>query len=475
MKHKNTWKSFAVAASALLMATSCSENPLFSSATDSAKGKVALQVSVANPTNTRSLITGSTLPNGSTYSIYALDEDGSSISPNYEGTTVLYQDGESRIMEDPIYLPENGSKINVIALYGTKGIYDSKGNIVNIPIDVEQQQDYLLGNSTGTVNYDAPIASIEFKHLMSRITLNITKSADSTVTYEIPSVSIRNVTKDAIMSIVGNAEKHSLESVSTEKIGFYTKPTENAVLRLPTDTVSVNFLILPIQHDSVKIELDSQKKSFILPISDFKEGEQYTFNVNINKKQVEEVKEHEYVDLGLPSGTLWATHNLDLERSSKETANIEDYGSFVAYADPTGKKTWDNDSVGYELPDSIFGTDLDIAYVEWGKEWRLPTDREMYELRKQCTWEFGESNGVKCAKVMGPNGNSILFPLGGEYYKNVYYEKGKTGYYWVGEKDPRDQHAKCLIARESDVGSNSGWSYGTSLPSKINVRPVRNK
>lgn len=86
-------------------------------------------------------------------------------------------------------------------------------------------------------------------------------------------------------------------------------------------------------------------------------GQQYSFNVVIgkNKPEIEEFK-HEYVDLGLPSGTKWATHNLDMSNPNKETASVENYGSYCN------------------------GADYDIAHVQWGKEWSLSTKN----MRSTC-------------------------------------------------------------------------------------------
>ena len=85
----------------------------------------------------------------------------------------------------------------------------------------------------------------------------------------------------------------------------------------------------------------------------------------------------EYVDLGLPSGTLWAVLHLDARRP-------EDYGHYTYFR----KRE---------------------AYLSQ-KEWRVPTDSEFQELRDNCliTW-CSTQRGEKGVLFIGPNGN--LLPL----------------------------------------------------------------
>ena len=137
-----------------------------------------------------------------------------------------------------------------------------------------------------------------------------------------------------------------------------------------------------------------------------------------------------YVDLGLPSGTLWATMNVGAD-------SPEDYGDFFAWGETTTKSTyewgnykWCNGSE-YSLTkyctDSYYGivdnkTELelvdDAAYINWGGDWRMPTSAEFQELIYKCTWKWQEYGYI----VTGPNGNSIYIPAAG-------YHMGYSGLY----------------------------------------------
>ncbi len=164
-----------------------------------------------------------------------------------------------------------------------------------------------------------------------------------------------------------------------------------------------------------------------------------------------EVDGHSYVDLGLPSGTLWATTNVGAtspigagyyyawgEVTPKSTYNWYSYKwangseySITKYNTVTTSGTLDNKT---ELEPAD-----DAATVNWGSNWRIPNKAEWEELcnASNCTWmwqtktnEDGSSvNGYKVTSKT--NGNSIFLPAAGHRYNrtewvgvNIY------GYYW---------------------------------------------
>ena len=128
---------------------------------------------------------------------------------------------------------------------------------------------------------------------------------------------------------------------------------------------------------------------------------------------------HEYVDLGL--SVKWATCNVGATRA-------EEYGDYFAWGETQAKSTynwstykWSNDYItrskyntkmGYGTIDNKTQLDFsdDAARVNWGGNWRMPTDVEITELYEQCTWTEIALNGVKGYKVTSKiNGNTLLF------------------------------------------------------------------
>ena len=151
---------------------------------------------------------------------------------------------------------------------------------------------------------------------------------------------------------------------------------------------------------------------------------------------------HEWVDLGLPSGTLWATCNLGAN-------SPEEYGDYFAWGETEPKDVynwstykWCN-GTEYSLTkyctDSSYGAvdnklELDpkddAAYVNWGENWRMPTKDQLEELQTECTWTWTTQNGVNGRLVIGPNGNSLFLPAAGDRYDSSLYDVGSYGYYW---------------------------------------------
>lgn len=194
-------------------------------------------------------------------------------------------------------------------------------------------------------------------------------------------------------------------------------------------------------------------------------------------------KEYNYVDLGLPSGTLWATCNVGAD-------NPEDYGLYFAWGEVESKDTYNwsnykycdieltkycNDSncgyQGYIDKLSELENKDDAATVNWGKEWHTPTTIECDELIKNCKQEWTRVNGVAGLCYTGPNGNSIFFPAAGFYDgDNLDEDAGTYGYYWLNsyrEDMPYDANSLGFFMGYSCIGSNFQRYYG--LP----VRPVR--
>jgi len=160
--------------------------------------------------------------------------------------------------------------------------------------------------------------------------------------------------------------------------------------------------------------------------------------------------EHDWVDLGLPSGTLWATCNVGAD-------SPEDYGDYFAWGETEPKDDYalstykwyqcDNDygycgytkyctlsSYGYN--DFVDGkTELDpeddAAYVNWGLSWRMPSLEQIRELCDNCTWKVKMSNGVHGRLVTGPNGNSMFLPSAGyRQFNSLINFNDAEGSYW---------------------------------------------
>ena len=151
---------------------------------------------------------------------------------------------------------------------------------------------------------------------------------------------------------------------------------------------------------------------------------------------------YDYVDLGLPSGTLWATTNLG-------GASANSYGDYFAWGEITTKDsyTWENytlangssttftkynNSSSYGTVDNKTTLEAadDAATQNWGGNWRMPTIEEWEELFEKCTWNWTTLNGVNGYEVKATNGNSIFLPAAGFRNYDELYSAGSYGDYW---------------------------------------------
>lgn len=132
---------------------------------------------------------------------------------------------------------------------------------------------------------------------------------------------------------------------------------------------------------------------------------------------------HVWVDLGLPSGTRWATCNVG-------ATNPEDYGDYYAWGETSTKSSYTADNYTYSSTPTTLPSSADAATANWGSGWRMPTSAEMQELIYNCTETWTTQNGVNGRLFTGPNGNSIFLPAAGYRYDSEIYDAGYYGYYW---------------------------------------------
>ncbi len=153
--------------------------------------------------------------------------------------------------------------------------------------------------------------------------------------------------------------------------------------------------------------------------------------------------EHDYVDLGLPSGTLWAKRNVGASAP-------EEYGDYFAWGETEPKNDYDwstykwcNGSMtkltkyclysyyGYNdfVDDKSELDPADDAACAHYPGGRMPSLEQIKELIDSCTWTWSQRNGVRGALATGPNGNTMFLPLPGEYLSDRPYA-GTKGYYW---------------------------------------------
>ena len=156
-------------------------------------------------------------------------------------------------------------------------------------------------------------------------------------------------------------------------------------------------------------------------------------------------KGHDYVDLGLPSGTMWATCNVGADTPSE-------YGEYYAWGETAPKATYnwstykssngDYNQLTKYCTQSDFGfndftdnldallPDDDAATAHWGEGWRTPTYENWVELLSKCSHTWTTRNGVNGCLFTGRNGNSIFLPAASSRYDDESRNAGDVGAYW---------------------------------------------
>lgn len=132
------------------------------------------------------------------------------------------------------------------------------------------------------------------------------------------------------------------------------------------------------------------------------------------------MKEEKFIDLGLPSGTIWSDRNVGAE-------TIMDNGKYFSFS-------------------------------EAQKQGNVPNKDQFQELIDECEWTWKD----KGYEVTGPNGNSIYLPAAGFCRGINIYNVGSYGNYWTSSMS---NDCTCCLYFDSDSASMDYCSryYGQSV------------
>ena len=179
---------------------------------------------------------------------------------------------------------------------------------------------------------------------------------------------------------------------------------------------------------------------------------------------------HNYVDLGLPSGRLWASCNLGADAMEK-AGDYFAWGETVTKVGATSPRNsydqtryahWHNsymikytswsDHGHVDNPDNLTVLQAadDAATAQWGAGWRMPDIEDFQELDENCTSTLVRlPGGVSGRLFTAANGNQLYLPEAG-YYEGTGLEEASLAYYWTRQLDEKDE--KCLKAQAFVMG-----------------------
>ena len=200
-----------------------------------------------------------------------------------------------------------------------------------------------------------------------------------------------------------------------------------------------------------------------------------------------------WVDLGLPSGLLWAECNVGAN-------SPEEFGNYYAWGEITPKEVYNWSTYKYctvnrngdlltlskynsRIKYSGYGSQKidnlttlqatdDIATVILGDGVRTPNRKEWEELINCCDSTWTMQNGVLGLQLTGPNGNSIFLPSAGYRWDDMIDSSG-YGFYWSSTVGPGPQDDAWYFRFKSN-----DWYWGVLGNPRCNgysVRAVRQK
>lgn len=201
--------------------------------------------------------------------------------------------------------------------------------------------------------------------------------------------------------------------------------------------------------------------------------QQPEFNGNVNQ-----ISGHEYVDLGLPSGTKWATCNIG-------ASTPEEYGSYYAWGETSTKLSYTiSSSTTYDKSieelrsagiidshNNLVGK-FDAAANNWGGTWRIPTLEEIKELldADNCSWKWITKKGVNGRLITSKkNGNSIFLPAVGFRYDTKLDGLGWQGSYRSATPHPDFTDCSYNLYFNPDY---IGWNFDDFRQNGSAIRPV---
>ncbi len=388
-----------------------------------------------------------------------------------------------------------------------KGYYPSSAaSATSFTVQSDQTSDTnyktsdLMFASSQNATKASPSPTLTFAHKMAKIIVNVTATSGVT---GITSVTLKNISR----TIGWTASSGALGTLSNS--GDITMSNNGAALIPPQTVTDKDFLQISTNMGDVTYKLNSKT---------FASGGIYTFSVTVTATAIgttvaitdwtdngsvgvqtmpdKTPSGVTLVDLGLPSGTKWASRNIGATSDTdygyyfawgettgyaaatshsfdwanyKWSAGNKDGSQFSRYVPTTKTSYWG----GSGSPDNmlqLYAID-DAAYMAWGGKWRMPTEAECGELLNNTDQEWTTINSVAGRKFMKKSDHSvyIFLPAAGYRLDASFNSQGSRGEYWSSTLNT----ALPDLARNLDFGSGNAQDGSGSRVYGYTVRAVQ--
>lgn len=356
------------------------------------------------------------------------------------------------------------------------------GNSKNlgVPYITETKESDVIKSISGSIaNQSGDLNDLGYCHIaMTTVTAEtegeeVVLSLNGTLKNQI---AIAHLDLEGITNLKGNAILGTEYALQYNNGAFEFAVTEDASANINvTEGTSASYVVLfPNATANVDLKSNTSKKvTFEGGVETNKIYYKHVSDMEYYPLEWEDYKEgpnangHEYVDLGLPSGLLWATCNVGATAP-------EAYGNYYAWGDIITKSNYTSSNYStynVQITDISGNAQYDAATANWGGDWRMPTKDEVNELRNNCTWTWTTQNSVNGYNVEGPNGNSIFLPAAGYYSYQSFKDAGTRGFYW-SSSDYINDFGIVNYAVSLTIKSTSYNNGGNDRGDGRSVRPV---
>ena len=182
------------------------------------------------------------------------------------------------------------------------------------------------------------------------------------------------------------------------------------------------------------------------------------------------------IDLGLPSGTLWACCNVG-------ATTPEGYGDYFAWGETSPKDVYSwstyihcdgSESSCHDICEDIGGTNHDAAAVNWDEQWKMPSHAQIQELKDNCSSIWTSQNGVNGRRFIGKNNGTIFLPAASCRDGSDIGPIGTNGFYWSSSHCLNVNKDAWALGIYPDNASYPVDVYGDFRCFGLSVRPVKN-
>lgn len=256
-------------------------------------------------------------------------------------------------------------------------------------LDVNDQaaSDLLVAvNTSGATALDGTVP-LAFTHAMAKVVVNLTFRNQWTATPTVSTVSVENAAIRASVNLLAKTVAPVEATRQKVELPAVTANTRYASIIIPQGQVS-----------RVAVGIDG--KDYVYQHSEdicFEAGKVTTINLIVGRDRVElgsvTIAHPHAIDLGLPSGTMWACCNMGAKSPTE-------YGGYYAWGETEEKSYYGWNTYAYcdgsqttchNIGSDIAGTQYDVAHVKWGSTWRMPAIEQFEELNTACTWTWKEA------------------------------------------------------------------------------------